>query len=1617
MKHIALLLMAFLVSATAWAEDYSSLFGGGTGTAADPYQISTLDHILNLSLYSQQLTTFEGVYFVMTNDIEASNPNIQGIRVWGIGGGNRQFSGVFDGQGHKLTGIALTTPMFEWIGVNGVVKNVVIDHPQMTGVKTTNNAAFLAGTVSGTVENCRIVDAVQNFTVTTWTYYNGGVAAYVTATGVVKDCIYSGTVTTAAGFGAIAGRNYGGLVRGCKSAATIVVTNSNVASGGIGGMSQWMEHGAEYNYVDCVFEGNLSIDSASPSSVSMGGIIGDGGAARIKGCVNKGTIVGLGYLGGIAGKLSGNSCVEDSYNIARVSDYFMAHGQASVSYGMSDYVAGLVGFMMGGTIDRSWNGGTLRSARSAGGLIGSTGASGGNVVVNNSYNAGLVYGPSTWLSGNTTIEQTGGLVAYQSGPYGVTMNSCLSLGTIINSTLARPANSEYIGYTQSPQLMPINHCFYDKQVAGYKSAIGGKTTAELTDGTQLSGLDNSVWEFEQGYYPRLKSTAQTDAARLCAAPYFLADGDTHAGVRNDFTVSEADGVAWSLNENASAVLSGNRVTLTQTEKVENVIISSTLGGYVHESVVTIAPNIFAGSGTESDPYRIYTYDDLKKLAAATNAGYDFDGKYLMIMNDIDCENDATFERISQQGEPFFGHLDGGGFALNNLSMNLVAQGVQNSGLFGAIGKDASVKNLTIGTGSNIGLASNCGTIAGKNFGTIENCLVLPSVISTAQAQGVVGGIVATNTETGEVIDCYVASAMTFEGSCNYVGAIAAYNIGLIDGCQYANTISAPASRYVGGIAAVNYGRVDNCVASGRIEAQSYVGGIASRCINYNSNAPDPVVSNSLVTAQIIYSTDVEHAGAVVGDNYGRFENVVFDKQVSVYENFKAEGLSGKLTREIVADGALSDKYLAVAGKYPVLAKFASQPAVVLTQNPIVLADADTRLAMSDGASAKFPSLQGLTQSLKAGSDFTFDSSSALLTYNGSQSFASAEVEQRYGDVTRLVSFSAYGNILDGAGTADDPWVIATEADWKKLSAEMANSANRNCFENKHFKVVADVIMTSAFTPIAANTQKTFRGQIHGDGHSIGNLTISGANYVGLIGNMGFGGLVENLTIAGGNITGEQYVGGFVGYMKGGSLTGVVNNATVTGSTKTYVGGIVGYAYYPAMLANLHNNGNVTNSAMYTGGVIGAIWGNSTDVFSGMTNTGDVAGGMYTGGVVGNVTYSSLENLENSGSVRGNLATTNMVGGVIGGVDACQNITNARNMGDVTGATVAVAGVIGRYWPSKNTSNALTVSGCYNAGDIMAKEGANATNVGGIIGMAEGYNVTLSQCANVGRVTNPATAIAAGTPGAGGLIGGGAPVIVDCFNAGTVSALNCAGGLLGRPFNNSSPVVISNSLNTGWVEGVAANSANVGSITGYNSSAATYTNVCYDSQMSNLAAAGKNSAEGIVARETQEIIGTTMGENWVTTAGYPLPASLAGQAAVKVASLPVVLASGDTRYNVTKSPFGIIVAQGFQWSGSNVFVVIGNEVHVVDNADKVDGDYAMTVGCDGFTHTYPMTLNCKPSWLRGDVNGDGEVSISDVTLLVNFILSDTSNERSDVNGDGEVGISDVTFLVNILLAIE
>ena len=61
--------------------------------------------------------------------------------------------------------------------------------------------------------------------------------------------------------------------------------------------------------------------------------------------------------------------------------------------------------------------------------------------------------------------------------------------------------------------------------------------------------------------------------------------------------------------------------------------------------------------------------------------------------------------------------------------------------------------------------------------------------------------------------------------------------------------------------------------------------------------------------------------------------------------------------------------------------------------------------------------------------------------------------------------------------------------------------------------------------------------------------------------------------------------------------------------------------------------------------------------------------------------------------------------------------------------------------------------------------------------------------------------------------------------------------------------------------------------------------------------------------------------------------------------------------------------------------------------------------------------CLPI-LYGDINFDSFINVSDVVLLINFILNpDTSEylEIADIDGNLEINILDVVLLVNMILA--
>ena len=75
------------------------------------------------------------------------------------------------------------------------------------------------------------------------------------------------------------------------------------------------------------------------------------------------------------------------------------------------------------------------------------------------------------------------------------------------------------------------------------------------------------------------------------------------------------------------------------------------------------------------------------------------------------------------------------------------------------------------------------------------------------------------------------------------------------------------------------------------------------------------------------------------------------------------------------------------------------------------------------------------------------------------------------------------------------------------------------------------------------------------------------------------------------------------------------------------------------------------------------------------------------------------------------------------------------------------------------------------------------------------------------------------------------------------------------------------------------------------------------------------------------------------------------------------------------------------------------------------------GCVGMPST-PVVLSAEMDYY-GDVNRDKTVTISDVVMMVNYILGNTSvgtfyELNADVNTDGIINISDVVETVNMIL---
>jgi len=311
-----------------------------------------------------------------------------------------------------------------------------------------------------------------------------------------------------------------------------------------------------------------------------------------------------------------------------------------------------------------------------------------------------------------------------------------------------------------------------------------------------------------------------------------------------------------------------------------------------------------GNGSIGSPYLI---SEKNKLIALKNV---LPSAHYRLVENIDLVgiqwSDAVFPDFS-------GTFDGDGFAINDLTII----GEDNLGLFGILGRNATIKNLTIENvivegsrerigglvGRNLGIVTNCtctgvvtgneyiGGLVGFNEGHVTNC----SSTATVTGHSGVGGVVGRNGRLGggQDIDGYVRgcrSNATVSGD-HGVGGIVGYNDGDVIKCHSIATVTG--DRIVGGLVGSGCGTISESSSGGNVYGGSgsnsgMIGGLVG------SNNRGGSITSCYSTGAVAGYDDV---GGLVGENYdgGSITASYWDVQTSGWTNMcglQEEGAAG-----------------------------------------------------------------------------------------------------------------------------------------------------------------------------------------------------------------------------------------------------------------------------------------------------------------------------------------------------------------------------------------------------------------------------------------------------------------------------------------------------------------------------------------------------------------------------------------------------------------------------------------------------------------------------------------------------------------------------------------------------
>lgn len=704
-------------------------FANGQGTLSNPFQISTADHLRNLSLFvNSQISNpaYANLYYMQTQNIDfgssSSTPNFTSI---GQNNTSKYFKGSYDGGGYTI-------------------KNL-----KTAGAEGSCNGLF--GCIYGaTIKNVTL----ENLTVlTTSTARVGGVVSDAQENSEILNChIISGSIKAQAGsVGGICGNSIKSIVANCSNAASV---DGYVQVGGVVG-------GAYYNSLvyNVVNSGNIKAYKTGNNCYDVGGVIGKLGTSSNDPPTGFGSCVAI-----------------NLYNSGNVTN---PEGSTTYSSAFSSIVGykGIASFVLNAYSDGAI---TYLGTSSPNGVVGVRNTTESNAqnqyqnftdadskgLINLYYKkdtftkAGALHNPNNKLGaplaqnniiGNDAVVDTGANTVMDATTFG-------SLSTLYNAwiyDMNRLGNfryslkyfvhgeSTYTEYSTLPEMLQT--LGLEKEDLGIWKKTSGSMELTLENKLPTTSLSFLLIDANGGKigngYSRLYSKAKVSSATLYE--------DTVSIPVSQFTRS-----GYRLRE-LNTKIDGTGITLNPSNGSYSITIGDSP---VEQRYFAIWEKLFAdGDGTEQNPYRLSTYQHLINLAYVVNNNMKYGNNFYSqayYEQTIDLHLEESPNKLDPVGTntyPFKGVYNGKGFTIFGTNQLLYATSLsavsskEYVGVFG-VTNGATVRSLGFNFTGGIRGKNYVGGLVGKAVNSTFVTIVNKNTSVTASDAGAYVGTIIGKAE-------------------------------------------------------------------------------------------------------------------------------------------------------------------------------------------------------------------------------------------------------------------------------------------------------------------------------------------------------------------------------------------------------------------------------------------------------------------------------------------------------------------------------------------------------------------------------------------------------------------------------------------------------------------------------------------------------------------------------------------------------------------------------------------------------------------------------------------------------------------------------------------------------